>query len=101
MMSSATPSPKSPASPAGPRRPAASWRRRPAAASAPHRLPRPRQPAGEHRQGLQEGWEAGDIGALIGLLDLGATLTGDGGGLVPAAPGRSKAASGSRATWPI
>src|SRR5262249_60426576 len=31
-------------------------------------------------------WEAQDIGALISLLDPDATATGDGGGLVPAAP---------------
>src|SRR5215467_11237457 len=31
-------------------------------------------------------WAARDIDALIGLLDPDATLTGDGGGLVPAAP---------------
>ena len=31
-------------------------------------------------------WEAQDIGALIGLLDPGATVTGDGGGLVSASP---------------
>jgi RNA polymerase sigma factor (sigma-70 family) len=30
-------------------------------------------------------WEARDIGALVGLLDPGATMTADGGGLVPAA----------------
>ena len=30
-------------------------------------------------------WAARDIDALIGLLDPSATLTGDGGGLVPAA----------------
>jgi RNA polymerase sigma factor (sigma-70 family) len=32
-------------------------------------------------------WEAGDIGALIGLLDPGATVTGDLGGLPVALPG--------------
>ena len=31
-------------------------------------------------------WEAKDIGALIGLLDPGATVTGDGGGVVSASP---------------
>jgi RNA polymerase sigma-70 factor (ECF subfamily) len=34
---------------------------------------------------FKQAWEARDIGALIGLLDPGATLTGDGGGLAPAA----------------
>ena len=31
-------------------------------------------------------WEAGDIGALVGLLDPGVTVTADGGGLATAAP---------------
>jgi RNA polymerase sigma factor (sigma-70 family) len=35
---------------------------------------------------FKQAWEAGDIGALIGLLDPAATATGDGGGLVSAAP---------------
>ena len=34
---------------------------------------------------FQKAWEAGDINALIGLLDPGATATADGGGLVTAA----------------
>lgn len=34
---------------------------------------------------FKRAWEAGDIPALIGLLDAGATLTADGGGLVSAA----------------
>ena len=34
---------------------------------------------------FKRAWEAKDIGALIGLLDPGATVTGDGGGLAPAA----------------
>jgi RNA polymerase sigma-70 factor, ECF subfamily len=33
---------------------------------------------------FKRAWEAKDIGALIGLLDPGATVTGDGGGLAPA-----------------
>jgi RNA polymerase sigma-70 factor (ECF subfamily) len=33
---------------------------------------------------FKQAWEAQDIGALIGLLDPAATLTGDGGGLVTA-----------------
>jgi hypothetical protein len=33
---------------------------------------------------FKHAWEAKDIGALIGLLDPGATAVGDGGGLVPA-----------------
>jgi len=35
---------------------------------------------------FKQAWEAKDIGAIIGLLDPGATATGDGGGLVRAAP---------------
>jgi RNA polymerase sigma factor (sigma-70 family) len=34
---------------------------------------------------FKQAWEAGDINALIGLLDPGATMTADGGGLVNAA----------------
>jgi RNA polymerase sigma factor (sigma-70 family) len=34
---------------------------------------------------FKRAWEKGDIDALIGLLDPDVTLTGDGGGLVPAA----------------
>ena len=34
---------------------------------------------------FKKAWEAGDIGALIGLLDTGATVIADGGGLVSAA----------------
>ena len=34
---------------------------------------------------FKRAWEAGDINALIGLLDPGATMTADGGGLVNAA----------------
>ena len=33
---------------------------------------------------FKRAWEAGDIGALIGLLDPGVTMTADGGGLVSA-----------------
>ena len=49
---------------------------------------------------LKRAWEAGDIGALIGLLDPGVTLTADGGGLVSARLSPSRAPSRSRATWP-
>ena len=35
---------------------------------------------------FKKAWEAGDIGALVGLLDPGATEAADGGGLVTAAP---------------
>jgi RNA polymerase sigma factor (sigma-70 family) len=35
---------------------------------------------------FKHAWEAKDIGALIGLLDPGVILTGDGGGLAPASP---------------
>ena len=34
---------------------------------------------------FRQAWQAQDIGALIGLLDSGATMTADGGGLVSAA----------------
>jgi hypothetical protein len=36
-----------------------------------------------HRE-FKQAWEAGDIDALIGILDPAATATGDGGGLAPA-----------------
>jgi hypothetical protein len=42
------------------------------------------QQAGIVRE-FRQAWEAKDIGALIGLLDPGATMTADGGGLVIAA----------------
>jgi len=42
-------------------------------------------PAGQPRQGLQKAWEAGDIGALIGILDPKPARPADGGGLVTAA----------------
>jgi RNA polymerase sigma factor (sigma-70 family) len=35
---------------------------------------------------FKQAWEAGDIGALVGLLDPDATAIGDGGGLVGGAP---------------
>ncbi|WP_371480647.1 RNA polymerase sigma factor SigJ [Kitasatospora sp. NBC_00315] len=35
---------------------------------------------------FKEAWEAKDIGALVGLLDPGATMVADGGGLVGAVP---------------
>jgi RNA polymerase sigma-70 factor (ECF subfamily) len=35
---------------------------------------------------FKQAWEAGDIGALVGLLDPDATAIGDGGGLAGAAP---------------
>ena len=44
----------------------------------------PQAGRGEYRveaQGLQKAWQARDIGALIGLLDPGATVIADGGGL--------------------
>ena len=44
-----------PRSPAAARRPAASWPRRPAAASAPHGLPRPRRPGGPASSGTSKG----------------------------------------------
>ena len=85
-MSSGTPSPRWPRSPAERRPPAASWptsaRRRVRASQAPA-APAARQ--ARLVRDFKQAWEARDIGALIGLLDPGATATGDGGGLVSAA----------------
>jgi RNA polymerase sigma-70 factor (ECF subfamily) len=70
------------------RTPAAS---RQLASSARHRVPvRPDPPAPAARyadvvRDFKRAWEAGDIRALIGILDPGAALTADGGGLVAAA----------------
>jgi len=69
--------------PAACRQLASSARRRVRAARAPA-APAARQ-AGLVRA-FKQAWEAQDIGALISLLDPDATATGDGGGLVPAAP---------------
>jgi hypothetical protein len=85
-MSSATPSPTSPRSSAGPpaacRQLASSARRRLRAWPAPA-APTVRQ-AGIVRA-FKQAWEAGDIGALLSLLDPDATVIADGGGLVAAA----------------
>ncbi len=60
------------------------------ASSARRRIPAsPAPPALAARQSgivrdFRRAWEARDIGALIGLLDPGATMTADGGGLVSA-----------------
>jgi RNA polymerase sigma factor (sigma-70 family) len=69
-------------SPAACRQLASSARRRIRAAQAPA-APTARQ-AGIVRA-FRQAWEASDINALIGLLDPGATVTADGGGLVSAA----------------
>jgi hypothetical protein len=69
-------------SPAACRQLASSARRRIRAAQAPA-APTARQ-AGVVRA-FRQAWEASDINALIGLLDPGATVTADGGGLVSAA----------------
>ncbi len=48
----------------------------------------PATPAAQHAglvRDFKKAWEAQDINALIGLLDPGATVIADGGGLVPAA----------------
>jgi RNA polymerase sigma factor (sigma-70 family) len=67
--------------PAACRQLASSARRRIRAAQG---LPAPAaQQAGLVRD-FKQAWEAGDINALIGLLDPGATMTADGGGLVNA-----------------
>jgi RNA polymerase sigma factor (sigma-70 family) len=68
--------------PAACRQLASSARRR-IRASQPPAAPAARQ-AGIIRD-FKKAWEARDIGALIGLLDPGATVTADGGGLVSAA----------------
>ena len=67
--------------PAACRQLASSARRRVRAAQAPL------APAAGQTGGVRDfkrAWEAGDIGALIGLLDPGVTMTADGGGLVSA-----------------
>ena len=69
--------------PAACRQLASSARRR-VRASQPPATP-PAQRAGLVRD-FRQAWEARDIGALIGLLDPGATVIADGGGLVSAAP---------------
>jgi len=56
--------------------------RRRTRASQPPKTPAARQ-AGIVRD-FKKAWEASDIDALIGLLDPGATVTGDGGGLARA-----------------
>jgi RNA polymerase sigma-70 factor (ECF subfamily) len=61
---------------------ASSARRRIGAARAP--VPPTAQQAGLVRR-FKQAWEAKDVEALVGLLDPGATLVADGGGLVSAA----------------
>jgi RNA polymerase sigma-70 factor (ECF subfamily) len=68
--------------PAACRQLASSARRRVRAAQPPAALPA--RQAGIVRK-FKQAWEARDIGALIGLLDPGASLIADGGGLVSAA----------------
>jgi RNA polymerase sigma-70 factor (ECF subfamily) len=68
-------------SPAACRQLASSARRRIRASRAP--APPTARQAGIVRD-FKRAWEAGDIGALIGLLDPDATATADGGGQVPA-----------------
>lgn len=59
------------------------------ASSARRRVQDARQPPAARQSALvsdfRRALEAGDVRALIGLLDPGATITSDGGGLVPAA----------------
>ena len=69
--------------PAACRQLATSARRRIRAAQAPA-TPTARQ--ARIVRDFKQAWEAKDINALIGLLDPDATATGDGGGLVSAAP---------------
>jgi len=68
--------------PAACRKLASAARRRVRASRAP--AAPPARQAGLVRD-FQKAWEAGDINALIGLLDPDATATADGGGLVTAA----------------
>jgi RNA polymerase sigma-70 factor (ECF subfamily) len=68
--------------PAACRQLASSARRRIRASQAP---PAPAARQARLVRDFKQAWEAGDIGALIGLLDPGATVTADGGGLVSAA----------------
>lgn len=60
------------------------------ASSARRRIQDSRQPPAPRQAALvsdfRRALEAGDVRAIIGLLDPGATITADGGGLVPAAP---------------
>jgi hypothetical protein len=52
------------------------------------RAPRPPSTPAAQRaiiRNLRQAWEAKDIGAIVGLLDPGATLVADGGGLASAA----------------
>jgi RNA polymerase sigma factor (sigma-70 family) len=72
--------------PAACRQLASSARRRIRAPQAPATPARTAQRAGLVRD-FKQAWEARDIGALIGLLDPGATAIADGGGLVNAALG--------------
>jgi RNA polymerase sigma-70 factor (ECF subfamily) len=61
------------------------------ASSARHRISAAQPPAAPTSQqaavvrNFKRAWEAGDISALVSLLDPGATAIADGGGLVPAA----------------
>jgi RNA polymerase sigma-70 factor, ECF subfamily len=48
--------------------------------------PTPAAAAGRVVRDVKRAWEAGDIGALVGLLDPDATVVVDGGGLVSSAP---------------
>jgi RNA polymerase sigma-70 factor (ECF subfamily) len=57
--------------------------RRRVRAAQPPATPTPRQAS--IVRDFKQAWEAKDIGALVRLLDPGATLTADGGGLAPAA----------------
>jgi RNA polymerase sigma factor (sigma-70 family) len=61
----------------------ASIARRRVSAVRPPAAPRTRQAS--IVRDFKKAWEAKDVGALIGLLDPGATVTGDGGGVAPAA----------------
>ena len=61
----------------------ASTARRRVRATRPSATPAARQASIVRK--FKQAWEAGDIGALIGLLDPAVTLTGDGGGVANAA----------------
>ena len=72
--------------PAACRQLASSARRRVRAARPPAVPATPRSRQASIVRDFKRAWEAQDIGALIGLLDPGAILTGDGGGVVGASP---------------
>ena len=84
--------------PAACRQLAASARRR---IRASHAVPAPTARNAGLVRDFRQAWEAKDINALIGLLDPGATVIADGGGLVSAALRPVEGGGESHATWPV